>query len=120
MKRGQSKSALALLVTAAFATTAWEQRDIDLSDKQIENIVRLSYPYVAMYNVNNKFALDDSASMYSGGWNEIVVNTTLADHTLQSIARPNNDTLYIAAMIDVRQEPMILAFPSPSRGTVPG
>jgi hypothetical protein len=31
---------------------------------------------------------------------------------MQSIARPNNDTLYLAAMIDVRQEPMILEFPA--------
>ncbi len=112
MRRGQSKSALALVLTAAFTATASAQKAIDLSGEQIENIVRLSYPYVAMYNVNNKFALDDSSSMYSGGWNKTLANTTLADHTLQSIARPNNDTLYFAAMIDVRQEPMILAFPS--------
>ena len=44
--------------------------------------------------------------------NEVLANTTLADHTLQSIARPNNDTLYLGAMIDVRQEPMILELPS--------
>ena len=29
-----------------------------LSDDQVENIVRRSYQYVAMYNVNNKFALE--------------------------------------------------------------
>jgi hypothetical protein len=85
---------------------------VDLSDEQIENIVRLSYPYVALYNVNNKFALDDGAAIYAGGWNDSIANTTLADHTLQSIPRPNNDTLYFFAMIDVRQEPMILEFPS--------
>ncbi len=112
MKRRQSTSVLALLLTAAFATTASAQRVVDLSDEQIENIVRLSYPYVALYNVNNKFALDDGAAIYAGGWNEIVAHTTLTDHTLQSISRPNNDTLYIFAMIDVRQEPMILEFPS--------
>lgn len=31
---------------------------VDLTDKQVENIVRRSYQYVAMYNVNNKFAMD--------------------------------------------------------------
>ncbi len=116
MKRGHSgvKIMAVLLIplflAAGFTTTATAQKAIDLSDEQIENLVRLSYPYVAMYNVNNKFALDYSAG--SGGWNEIVANTALADHTFQSIARPNNDTLYLAAMIDVRQEPMILEFPS--------
>ncbi len=31
---------------------------VDLTDAQVENIVRRSYQYVAMYNVNNKFAMD--------------------------------------------------------------
>jgi len=93
-------------------TTATAKKAIELSDEQVENIVRRSYPYVALYNVNNKFALDTSSPMNTGGWNKTFANTTLADHTLQSIARPNNDTLYLGAMIDVRQEPMILEFPS--------
>ena len=122
MKRGHSrvKSIGVLLITLFLAagceptttTPATARKAIDLSDEQVENIVRLSYPYVALYNVNNKFALDDSAPMHSGGWNKIVANTALADHTLQSIARPNNDTLYAGAMIDVTEEPMILEFPS--------
>ena len=49
---------------------AREQQAIALSDEQIENIVRLSYPYVAMYNVNQKFALDSSSPIWIGGWNE--------------------------------------------------
>jgi len=118
MKREQSKfksiavSLAALILAAAFTTPATAQTAIDLSDEQVENIVRLSYPYVALYNVNNKFALDPSSPINSGGWNKALAHTTLADHTLQSIARPNNDTLYFFAMIDVRQDPMILEFPS--------
>jgi hypothetical protein len=103
---------IALFVAAACATTAAARNATELSDEQVEKIVRLSYPYVALYNVNHKFALDDSSPMSTGGWNEIFVSTTLVDHTLQSIARPNNDTLYLAAMIDVRQEPIILEFPA--------
>jgi hypothetical protein len=37
-------------------------KEITLSDAEIENLVRRSYQYVAMYNVNNKFALKQ------GGW----------------------------------------------------
>ncbi len=62
--------------------------------------------------MNNNIALDASSPMSTGGWNKTFANTTLADHTLQSISRPNNDTLYYMAMIDVRREPMILEFPS--------
>ena len=58
-------------------------------DEQLENLVRRSWQYVAMYNVNNKGA------MQYGGWNIVDVDTKLKDHTLKLIARPNNDSLYI-------------------------
>jgi len=76
-----------------------------LTDEQIDNLVRRSYPYVAMYNVNNKFALKQ------GGWNTVVADTRLKDHTMREIARPNNDTLYISCMLDLRKQPLILDIP---------
>ena len=78
----------------------------ELTDEQIENIVRRSYQYVAMYNVNNKFA------MSQGGWNTCVPDTQLKDHTMRDIARPNNDTLYIGCMLDLRKDPVILDIPA--------
>jgi hypothetical protein len=51
---------------------------VELTDEQIENIVHRSYQYVAMYNVNNKFALKQ------GGWNTCVADTQLKDHTTRS------------------------------------
>ena len=77
-----------------------------LSDEQITNIIRRSYQYVAMYNVNNKFALKQ------GGWNTCVADTQLKDHTMREIARPNNDTLYIGCMLDLRKDPVILEMPA--------
>jgi hypothetical protein len=78
----------------------------------VEDIVRRSYQYVAMYNVNNKFAMDPTNPLNPGGWNRVKANTTLADHTLKAIARPNNDTLFIVAMLDLRKEPVILEAPA--------
>lgn len=78
----------------------------ELTDEQIENIVFRSYPYVAMYNVNNKFALG------AGGWNRCQADTQLKDHTMTDIARPNNDTLYIGCVLDLRKEAMILDIPA--------
>ncbi len=89
--------ALAPVLPAAAAT---------LSDTQVENLVRRSYPYVAMYNVNNKFALKQ------GGWNTCVADTRLKDHTTREIARPNNDTLYISCLLDLRKDPVILEMPA--------
>ena len=77
-----------------------------LTDAEIDNIVRRSYQYVAMYNVNNKFA------MKQGGWNTVDADTQLKDHTMREIARPNNDTLYISALLDLRKDPVILEMPA--------
>jgi hypothetical protein len=82
------------------------------TDAQVEDIVRRSYQFVAMYNVNNKNVMDPSNPARTGGWNRIKALTTLADHTLQIIARPNNDTLYAIAMLDLREEPVILKAPA--------
>jgi hypothetical protein len=79
---------------------------MELTDAQVDNLVRRSYPYVAMYNVNNKFALKQ------GGWNTCVADTRLKDHTMREIARPNNDTLYISCLADLRKDPVILEMPA--------
>jgi hypothetical protein len=79
---------------------------LDLSDAEVENIVERSYQYVAMYNVNNKFA------HVQGGWNTVQADTQLKDHTMREIARPNNDTLYIGCMLDLRKDPVILEMPA--------
>ena len=78
----------------------------ELTDDEIDNLVRRSYQYVAMYNVNNKAALQQ------GGWNRVAADTELKDHTMKDIARPNNDTLYIAAVLDLRKDPVILEMPA--------
>jgi len=77
-----------------------------LSDEQIEEIVKRSYQYVAMYNVNNKGA------MLYGGWNVVDVDDEPKDESFQVIARPNNDTYYITGMIDVRKDAVILDIPA--------
>jgi hypothetical protein len=105
-----------LLSLLVFALAACENKEATksrqtemtegMSDAQIENIVRRSYQYVAMYNVNNKFAIKQ------GGWNTVDADTQLKDHTMREIARPNNDTLYIGCMLDLRKDPVILDIPA--------
>ena len=95
-----------LLILGLYGTTSAGGTGIKLSDAQIEDLVRRSYQYVAMYNVNNKFALKQ------GGWNTVSADTTLKDHTTREIARPNNDTLYISCLLDLRKDPVILEMPA--------
>jgi len=92
--------AIALMVAAATASA------VELTDEDLDNLVKRSYQYVAMYNVNNKFALKQ------GRWNNCEADTTLKDHTMREIARPNNDTLYISCMMDLRNDPVVMEMPA--------
>jgi len=82
-----------------------------LSDAETENLVKRSYQYVAMYNVNNKFALADKG-MSTQGYNKGLKNTQLLDHTVKAIARPNNDVMYQMAMLDLRKDAAVFVFPA--------
>jgi len=77
-----------------------------LSDDAYGDLVRRSYQYVTMFNVNNKFA------MSQGGWNTCHASTSLKDHTMQDLPRPNNDTLYTGCMLDLTQDAMIINVPA--------
>jgi hypothetical protein len=82
-----------------------------LSDEQVEEIVKRSYQYVAMYNVNQKLALAEEGQT-TRGYNKGLQNTDLLDHTAQFIARPNNDVLYQLAMLDLRKDAVVFEFPA--------
>jgi len=96
---------MALACVAVGCTAAKAPSAGELTDAQVENLVRRSYQYVAMYNVNNKGAQGQ------GGWNTVGADTRLKDDTMRDIARPNNDTLYISAALDVREDPVVLEIP---------
>ncbi|WP_206355548.1 DUF1214 domain-containing protein [Vibrio maerlii] len=96
----------------AFTGLAYSTERVELTDEQMDNLVMRTYPYVAMFNVNNKFALDENNPLNTGGYNQYRANTELADHTLKAIARPNNDTLYGVALVDVTKEPVVMEFPA--------
>ena len=46
------------------------------------------------------------------GWNGTSAAATLLDHTMKAIARPNNDTLYVTTIMDLRDEPVIVSYPA--------
>lgn len=96
---------IALLFVSLVSCSDDEKIGNALSDEDVENLVRRSYQYVAMYNVNNKTAEQQ------GGWNSCEADTALKDHTLKVIARPNNDTLYLTCVLDLRRDPVILELP---------
>ena len=120
MKKSLIVIFLLLLVSQFFTNCSSGQKDqietdengsVILTDEQIENIVKRSYQYVAMYNVNNKFALAE-AGMSTRGYNKGLKNTQLLDHTVKSIPRPNNDVMYQMAMLDLRKDAAVFEFPA--------
>jgi hypothetical protein len=116
-KRGRFKGIrvwlMVMLLALDFSTTAMAQRAITLSDQEVENLVRRSYQYVAMFNVIQKFALDPaSGGLFMDGFNKPKASTVLVDHTVKSIARVNNDTLYQGAVLDLRHDPVIVEYPA--------
>jgi len=109
---GQEQASSTTAVDSAGSSDTDMVAAAKLSDEQVENIVRRSYQYVAMYNVIQKFALEPSGALSMSGFNTSAANTALADHTMTTIARPNNDTLYQGAILDLRLDPVIIEFPS--------
>ena len=108
-------SCIVLSIVLAVAGCSKSQTPVatgGLTDGEIENIVRRSYQYVAMYNVINKNAMFYGSQTGTDGWNLSVADTALKDHTYQAIARPNNDTLYAGLMLDLRNEPIIVEYPA--------
>ena len=102
--------ALMLLLFMGSVSIAKAQKDVKLSDEQIEDIVKRSYQYVAMYNVNQKMALAEEC-VTTKGYNKGMRKTELLDHTVQFIARPNNDVLYQLAMLDLRKDAIVFEIP---------
>ncbi len=101
----------AILITCCMLSTGLSFAT-EFTDKDIENIIRRSYQYVAMYNTNNNFAMQEENPFSTGGWNKMFVPKVLVDHTLTAIPRPNNDTLYLIAMLDMRDDAIVIQFPA--------
>ena len=77
---------LAALLSLQSLSAAAPSAKGDLGAAEIENLVRRSYQYVAMYNLIHKFA-----HQLGNRSNVCVADTKLKDHTLRVIARPNGE-----------------------------
>jgi hypothetical protein len=64
----------------------------DPTSADMENLVRRSYQYVALFNTLNNFAVNDKNPFAAGGWNKTHYPTGLMDALVRAIPRPNNDS----------------------------
>jgi hypothetical protein len=79
-----------------------------LTSAERENLVRRSYQYVALFNTITNFAVNDKNPFAAGGWNKTHYPKGLMDATVRGIPRPNNDTLYVLSLLDLRKDPVVI------------
>ena len=84
----------------------------DLSQADMENLVRRSYQYVALFNTLNNFAVNDKNPFAAGGWNKTHYPEGLMDASVRAIPRPNNDTLYVLSLLDLRKDAVVIHYPA--------
>ena len=84
----------------------------DLTSAEMENLVRRSYQYVALFNTLNNFAVNDKNPFAAGGWNKTHYPEGLMDASVRAIPRPNNDTLYVLSLLDLRKDAVVIHYPA--------
>ncbi len=84
----------------------------DLTAAEMENLVRRSYQYVALYDTLLNFTFNKKNPFAAGGWNKTHYPQGLMDASVRAIPRPNNDTLYVLSLLDLRAEPVIIHYPA--------
>ncbi|MEM9728750.1 MAG: DUF1254 domain-containing protein [Myxococcota bacterium] len=70
-----------------------------------------AYPMLENYRTLYTQAVDRNATGYQGPFNELVHRNQLLDPSFKDIVRPNNDTLYSFAWLDLRSQPVVVTVP---------
>ncbi len=99
-----------LLIISGFATSA--ATPTQMTSAEMENLVRRSYQYVALFNTLNSFAVNAENPFAAGGWNKTHYPQGLMDASVRAIPRPNNDTLYVLSLLDLRQDAVVIQYPA--------
>ena len=83
-----------------------------LTEDAMKNLVRRSYQYVALFNTINNFAVNDKNPFAAGGWNKTHYPAGLMDASVRALPRPNNDTLYVLSLLDLRKDAVVIHYPA--------
>ena len=71
-----------------------------------------AYPMLENYRTILALLRAKGTSFYIGAFNTFAHDTRLLGPEVKQIVRPNNDTLYSKAVLDLRAEPMVLRVPA--------
>lgn len=84
----------------------------ELSDAEMKELVKRSYQYVALFNTLNNFVVSPKNPFATGAWNKTFYPKGLMDASVKALPRPNNDTLYVLSMLDLRKDPVVIQYPA--------
>jgi hypothetical protein len=70
-----------------------------------------AFPMMENYRTMYVQAVDRAAPGYVAGFNELVHKTELLGPEFKDIVRPNNDTMYSFAWLDLRAQPVVITVP---------
>ena len=87
-------------------------QNVKMTDADAQNVVRRSLQYVALYDTLLNFTFNKKNPFASGGWNKTHYPAGLMDASVRAIPRPNNDTLYVLSLLDLRKDPVIIHYPA--------
>jgi len=120
------KLQITLLVVAALAHAVACQKsesspatqdasDVPVTPEEAEAIAEeayiYAYPMMESYRTMYVQAIDRTAPGYLAPFNEITHMKALLGPEFTDIVRPNNDTLYSMAWLDLRAQPMVITVP---------
>jgi hypothetical protein len=71
-----------------------------------------AYPMLENYRTMFVQAIDPQSKAYTGPFNQLHHATALAGPESRAVVRPNNDTLYSTAWLDLRAEPIVIGVPA--------
>lgn len=105
------KHGIAMLAVLFLASTTSLQA-VESDDAAMEELVERSYQYVALFNTLNNFVASPGNPFATGGWNKTFYPTGLMDASVKALPRPNNDTLYVLSMLDLRGDAVVIHYPA--------
>jgi len=70
-----------------------------------------AFPMMENYRTMYVQAINRTASGYTGGFNALLHKSELLGPEFKDIVRPNNDTMYSFAWLDLRSQPVVITVP---------
>ncbi len=100
------------LVIALCGSTSAVGQDLEKIKATAEAAYIFAYPMLQNYQTIYEGTIDTSSPTYKGPFNLLVNNTNLFGPEYTTVVRPNNDTVYSTAALDLRAEPVVMTVPA--------